>query len=158
MLGLNITFASDVSPIKGTVLPETSVELTVDCQRLMMEVKYNSLKIKELVFEKRGTYTSTTLNNKEVDLNDIMGCGIKTGAIPLWMVPFYARYILEFIIGITGIISVGGIIYGGYLYLISGLSDNKEKGKNALMYGVVGFVITLIAWAIVNVVLALLTG
>ncbi|MFH1284160.1 MAG: pilin, partial [Candidatus Peregrinibacteria bacterium] len=96
--------------------------------------------------------------DKDVKYTDILGCAIKTGDIKLWMVPFFIRYFLEFVIGIAGLVSVGGIIYGGYLYLFAGLSDDKDKGKSAIKNSVIGLVLTLTAWGIVNIVMALVTG
>ncbi len=151
-----IAFASDFSEVSGTVLPETSIKKTLDCQRLMYEVQQDAFDA-EKIFENKTTFRSNSLN-LDVSINDIMGCGIKTGMMSLWMVPYYIRYILEFILGISGIIAVLGIIFGAYLYLVSGISDNKEKGKNAIIYSVAGFAITLTAWALVNIVLALISG
>ncbi|MDX9970971.1 MAG: pilin [Candidatus Gracilibacteria bacterium] len=152
-------FASDFSVQKGTLLPETQIKLTIDCQSLMQSIKNEGLKVKQDVFVDRGTYKiNLGGDDYEVDMNDIMGCGIKTGSMTLWMVPFYARYILEFILGIAGLVAIAAIVYGAYLYLISGLSDKKEQGKNAIIYGLAGFVLSMLAWGIVNIVLAVFTG
>ncbi len=134
---------------KGTVLPET--ELSMDlCQKLMYELNSAPSKFKE-AFK----------NEEDVDdysLSDVLGCAIKTGDIKLWMVPYFIRYFLEFLIGLAGLVSVGGLVYGGYLYLFAGLSDDKEKGKKAIMYSVAGLVMTMLAWALVNIVIAFVTG
>jgi hypothetical protein len=86
-----------------------------------------------------------------------LGCGIKTGNIKLYMVPYYVRSILEFIIGVSGLVCVGAIIFGGYWYLFAGISEDKEKGKKAIIHGLVGMVLTLVAWAIVNILISLFT-
>ncbi len=152
-------FASDFSEQKGTVLPETRVELTIDCQRLMQNVKNEGMKVKEDVFVNRGTYSINLGGTDfEANMNDIMGCGIKTGSMPLWMIPFYARYILEFILGISGLIAIAAVVYGAYLYLVSGVSDKKEQGKNAIIYGLAGFALSMLTWGIVSLILAVFTG
>ncbi|MFA6917297.1 MAG: pilin [Candidatus Gracilibacteria bacterium] len=89
--------------------------------------------------------------------SQILGCGIKTGNIKLYMIPYYIRSVLEFIIGISGLVCVGAIVFGGYWYLFAGVSEDKERGKKAIQYGIIGMVLTLLAWAIVNVVISLLT-
>jgi len=91
------------------------------------------------------------------EVNAILGCGIKTGNIKLYMVPYYIRSILEFIIGISGLACVGAIVFGGYWYLFAGVSEDREKGKKAIMYGLIGMVLTLVAWAMVNIIIGLLT-
>jgi len=88
---------------------------------------------------------------------DVLGCGIKTGRISMWMIPFFIKYLIQFAISIAGLVAVGAIIIGGYFYLFGGLVDDKEKGKRAIMYGLGGFVVVLLAWTIVNAVIALLT-
>ncbi len=85
-------------------------------------------------------------------------CGIKTGQISLWMVPYYMRYMLEFIIQISGLACVAATVYGGFLYMFAGISEDKEKGKKAITYGIIGMIITFLAWAIVNIFIILLTS
>lgn len=97
------------------------------------------------------------LMSEKENVNYILGCGITTGNIHMWMIPYFIKYILEFVIGISGLICVGGIVYGGFVYIFSGMGEEKDKGKKALMYSILGLVLTLLAWAIVNLVIALVT-
>jgi len=108
-----------------------------------------------------STYKSSEaigeLNSGGKKRNDILGCAIKTGMIKLYMVPYFIQVILEFIIGISGIVSVAAIVYGGYWYLFAGISEDKDKGKKAIQNGLLGMVLALTAWTIVNIVIGLLT-
>jgi len=62
--------------------------------------------------------------------------------------------IINLLIGITGIIAVAVIIYGGYQYVLStGDAAKVAKAKNTIMYGIIGLVIAMLAFAIVNFVL-----
>ena len=57
-------------------------------------------------------------------------------------------------IGVIGFIAVVMIIYGGFMYTTSaGDSSKVTKAKNVIMYGIVGLVVALLAFAIVNFVL-----
>ena len=57
-------------------------------------------------------------------------------------------------IGVIGFIAVVMIIYGGFAYTTSaGDSAKVTKAKNIIMYGIVGLVVALLAFAIVNFVL-----
>lgn len=132
----------------ATILPNTALKIA-QCKILMNDVNMNPSEAKAAVADR--------VDFVDVSYLDILGCGIKTGDIRLWMIPYYIRFILEFIIGLSGLISVGGIIYGGYLYLFAGISEDKDKGKKAIMYGVGGMVLTLVAWAIVNIVISFVT-
>lgn len=46
------------------------------------------------------------------------------------------------------------IVYGVFTYLIRGANseDGKEKGKNTILYGVIGLFVILSIWGIVNIV------
>lgn len=151
----------------GTVLPGTEIS-TTNCKAVMNYVSSNSAKVKEAFVEGgNASFDNFDVNVGDtgklkalnaLTLQDVLACGIKTGDIHLWMIPYYIRYILEFIIGIAGLIAVGSIVYGGYMYLFSGLSQDKDTGKKAILYGIVGMILTLVAWAFVNIIIAFVTG
>ena len=60
---------------------------------------------------------------------------------------------------IIGVISVVMLIYGGFRYIISG-GDNKKvtDAKNNILYAIIGLIISLLAYAIINFVIAAITG
>ena len=69
------------------------------------------------------------------------------------------RTILNVIFGIIGIIAVIMIVIGGVYYTTSqGDADKTKKGKNTIMYGIIGLVVVLLSFAIVNYVLSGLIG
>lgn len=164
-----VAFAED--GVGGTVLPETKKKV-VECTDIMNEVLKNSCAAKAVIFKNDTVaadkcssgvkpnflYKDGEDKGKIFTESDVLGCGIKTGTIKLWMVPYYIRYILQFIIGISGLVAVGGIVYGGYLYLFAGVSSEKDQGKKAIQYSLIGMVMTLIAWAFVNIIISLVTG
>lgn len=62
--------------------------------------------------------------------------------------------IINVIIGVIGVIAVVVVILGGVYYVISqGEAAKIAKAKNTILYGIVGLVIALLAFAIVNFVL-----
>jgi len=163
-LNTSNVFAIDVAK-RDTAVPYTEFNVST-CEILMSkinQIQYQGTDVKTTLFVNRDTMDiPINVNGEDVSLPidhlDVLACGIKTGDISLWMVPYYVRYFLEFLIALVGLVAVVGIVYGGYLYLISGVSDSKEQGKNAIKYGIIGFVLCMLAWAIVNVVMALATG
>ena len=60
---------------------------------------------------------------------------------------------------IVGIISVIMLIYGGLRYVISG-GDSKKvtDAKNTILYAIIGLIITILSYAIVNFVLTSVVG
>lgn len=62
--------------------------------------------------------------------------------------------IINVALGIIGTIAVVMIILGGYQYTTSaGDSAKVTKAKNTILYGIIGLVVALLAFAIVNFVL-----
>lgn len=59
----------------------------------------------------------------------------------------------------VGIISVVMLIYGGLRYVISG-GDSKKvtDAKNTILYAIIGLIISILAFAIVNFVINAVTG
>lgn len=163
-------------PAEGsTLLPQTESTMS-DCEKIMLYINYSTVggiaPIKKAdageeeeykgesktvveIFAKREEVDVPTVG--KIKYTDIMACAIMTGDVKLWMLPFIIRYMLEFVIGLAGLLSVGGIVYGGYLYLFAGIGDDKDKGKNAIKNSLIGLVLTLTAWGIVNIVIALVT-
>lgn len=170
-----VVFAENAqqTDLNGTLLPATATSVK-DCRGIMNEVAKNSMWVKQNIFNLNGVKKDTTggdsavvplgagtdpdIDTTKVTANDILACGIKTGDIHLWMIPYYIRFILQFVIGISGLASVGGIVYGGYMYLFAGVSNDKDQGKKAIQYALIGMVMTLVAWAFVNIIMSLVTG
>ena len=54
----------------------------------------------------------------------------------------------------AGIVAVGFIIYGGYLYVLSSGEPGKvRKAKDTLLYSIVGLIVVLIAFVITRFVI-----
>ena len=62
--------------------------------------------------------------------------------------------LLNYFLGFLGFVATVMVIYGGLLYVISaGSEENVGKAKNILLYAVIGIVIILLSFALVNTVL-----
>lgn len=62
--------------------------------------------------------------------------------------------IINVILGLLGLIAVIFIILGGVTFVTSSGDPGKvKKGKDTILYGVIGLVVALLAYAIVNFVL-----
>lgn len=61
--------------------------------------------------------------------------------------------IINVLLGVIGIVAVIMVIYGGFKIVTSaGAADKVKSGKETILYGVVGLIIALLAFAIVNFV------
>lgn len=67
--------------------------------------------------------------------------------------------VLNAVFGVVGILAVVMIIIGGVNYAISmGDPGKVAKAKNTILYGLIGLVVVLLSFAIVNFVLNALRG
>ena len=69
------------------------------------------------------------------------------------------KLILTAVFSIIGVVAVVMIILGGISYATSQGDPGKvKKGKDTILYGVIGLIVALLAFAIVNFVLGALQG
>lgn len=81
-------------------------------------------------------------------------CGMKTTGSDQNLMDVF-KVIINVVLGLVAMIAVVMIIYGGIQYTTSaGEAGKVKKAKDTIMYGVIGLVISLLAFAIVNFVLA----
>jgi len=59
--------------------------------------------------------------------------------------------LINFLLPIAGIIIVGVLIYGGIQYITGG-AKGGEIGKKTIIAGLIGLIIIVLAWAIINFV------
>jgi hypothetical protein len=139
-------FAQDTSGLQmGTLLPVTKDK---DCNSLLDQI------------ENASTETSPEVVFKKFDndmKNNVLACAIMTGKIHLWMIPFYVVYLIEFMIGIAGLLSVLFLVMAGFQYVSSGLSEAKDKAKNTIKHALMGLGVALAAWTVVNIVQYIVT-
>lgn len=86
-----------------------------------------------------GLASCTKLNNT-ANTNDLMG---------------QANIIINVVIGVIGFVAVAFIIFGGFQYTTSAGDPGKvKKAKDTILYGIIGLVVAMLAYAIVNFVLS----
>lgn len=74
-------------------------------------------------------------------------------------IPVFVGNIIKWVIGILGIILVGLIIYGGFVYMTSaGNEERVQLAKRILTYAIIGIVIIAAAFIITELVLNALLG
>lgn len=61
---------------------------------------------------------------------------------------------VNFVLGFLGLVAVVMVIYGGFMYVTAGGQEEQTtKGKKSVMYAMLGIVIILISFALVNTVI-----
>ena len=70
-----------------------------------------------------------------------------------------ASNLVDFLTRLALVAGVAAVVGGGFMMLISGGSEERfKKGKNLVTNAVIGIVIALTAWIIVNTLFHILTG
>lgn len=71
----------------------------------------------------------------------------------------FIRKLTSWVLLAVGTISVIMLIYGGFRYVISG-GDSKKvtDAKNTILYAIIGLIISMLAYAIVNFIISAVTG
>ncbi len=67
-------------------------------------------------------------------------------------------FIINFFLGLVGTVAILMLIYGGFLYLTSAGGDNIKKAKNTIIYAIIGIIVILLSYAIVNTITGSLAG
>lgn len=107
--------------------------------------------------EHRGSTSSSTAdggicdsgNGISDELKEAAGCNIDDNktAVPAIL------NLINIALGVIGLLAVGVIVYGGAQYVLStGDTAKITKAKNVIVYGVVGLVVSLLAFVIVHFV------
>ncbi|MFA6588432.1 MAG: pilin [Patescibacteria group bacterium] len=62
--------------------------------------------------------------------------------------------VVSFVLGLLGLIAVVMILYGGFIWLTAGGNEDKVgSAKKIISSAIIGLIIVLLAWAIVNFVI-----
>lgn len=81
------------------------------------------------------------------ELKEIAGCKTTQRADTV------VNSVIQIAIGMIGLLAVLVMIYGGFMFLTStGDASKVAKGKNILIYGLVGLIVAIMAFAIVSFV------
>ncbi len=94
----------------------------------------------------------------KVDCEEITG-STKEGVFSQGSLMETLTTIINVIVGMVGFVAVAMIVLGGISYATSqGDAAKTKKAMNTILYGVVGLVVALLAFAIVNFVLSNVFG
>lgn len=98
-----------------------------------------------------GTLGETAMNTA-LSNPGVLACAIKTGEIHLYMLPYFIGYFIKFLLSIAGLIAVFFMTFGGYKWVIAGVSEQQEAAKKTIMHAIYGFVVVMLAFVIVSLI------
>lgn len=171
ILPLKVAAQASNSPIPAnSILPmDTAISgapdgTTVDCLRFLKQPSLRAKVLKNDPVSFSGVFL-TKKSEKDPGTYEItsprdtaMSCGIKTGRIDLWLIPYYIVRVIDFGLLLSGILAVLFIVIGGYWFIVGSYTDEKEKGKKTIMYALLGLALSLLSYTLVNLILLFATS
>jgi hypothetical protein len=87
------------------------------------------------------------------DVNSVQPSGLSTN------LSASVKNIINVLIGVIGVVAVVMLIIGAFQFVVSsGNADSTKKAKDTILFAVIGIVVALLSFAIVNFVLANIKG
>ena len=87
----------------------------------------------------------------------ITGCNFSTGRLRAACIPNFIGYLVQFIFSLLGMFFLLNVIYAGYEIAVSGVTGDKESGKKRLTWSVIGLIVAICAFVILDLVLSVIT-
>ncbi|MDD2515691.1 MAG: hypothetical protein PHF46_01450 [Candidatus Gracilibacteria bacterium] len=78
---------------------------------------------------------------------------LRTGNITFDDIPGMILYIINFLLGIVATIFMIMVIYGAFQLMLGSVSSEKNKGKDAIKRGIIGFVVSASSWLLMRMVI-----
>ena len=101
----------------------------------------------------------TSFTNFEGGLQAPSSEGYSAGLVQVQSGREFVVNVINFVAGFLGLIAMAIIIYGGFLYVTAaGQEDQASKGKKSVTYAVIGIILILGSYAIVNTILLAPSG
>jgi heme/copper-type cytochrome/quinol oxidase subunit 2 len=119
--------------------------------------KINFLKIVEVAAAVMLTLTPVAVSALDLpNCNSFRGvnCSSANGSVSGLIL-----YVINIMLGIAGLVAVLFLIIGGFWYITSaGNEETAEKGKGTVINAIIGIVIIILSYVVVNVVSGLVTN
>jgi hypothetical protein len=91
-------------------------------------------------------------------LEGLGAAGVEAGYADVSDVPTIVGGLINVVLGLTGILFIFLLVYGGILYLTAGgVDDNVKKAKKLISNAVIGIIIIVAAYAITSFLFQALT-
>jgi len=85
-------------------------------------------------------------------------CDFKTGKLQASCIPFFIGHLVEQIFGIISVLFLINVMIAGYQLATGSLSGDKGKGKDRLLWSVIGLIVSACSFLILDLVLNIWFG
>ena len=130
---------------QATILPKTDDK---DCVTTINKAN------EQLAKKPDGKIDSSITDN----VSNLLGCAVATGRVSLWMLPYFIQYFCNYLLGMVSLISLLFVVIGGVMYTVGEAIEKKGAGVTYIKNALIGMATAFLAWSIVSVILAAVTG
>jgi len=88
----------------------------------------------------------------------IPGCDFVTGKLTAQCIPQFIGHLIAFAFGMVGAFFLINAMIGGYQIAIGAATGDKEAGKRRLFNAVIGLIVCILAYVILNLFITVVTG
>lgn len=85
--------------------------------------------------------------------NTLPGCDFTTGKLTAACIPLFIGHLIQVVFSLVSILFILNIIFAGYQFAIGAWSGEKSKGKDRLLWSIIGLIVCASAFLILDVVL-----
>ena len=89
-------------------------------------------------------------------MDGLPGCDFTTGRLMAACIPVFIGHLVTILIGLIGTIFVINIMIAGYQYAIGSLDGDQGKAKERIYWSIIGLIVTLCSYLILDLVLKVL--
>ena len=89
-------------------------------------------------------------------ITNIPGCDFVSGSLTAACIPSFIAHVIQLLFGFTGVLCLFNIMIGGYQVALGAATGDKEKGKNRITWAIIGLVLSLTVYLILDVALSAL--
>lgn len=90
--------------------------------------------------------------------NNLPGCNFQTGSLTPVCIPVFVAHLIQLIFMFTGIFFILNLMYAGYQMAIGAATGDKEKGKNRLLWSLIGFAVCALSLVILDTIVSVIAG
>ncbi len=113
----------------------------------------------QTISEQTGGEYEIAVNPLTPTVADQTNCVVDYGVTNTTNVRDFVVQVINWALTFLGLLALIAVIYGGYMYLLYYGDDNRTAtGRKIIGYAIVGIIIVLLAYAIVNTVIRALSG
>ena len=94
----------------------------------------------------------------QVLIGGIEGCDFATGRITAGCIPRFIGHLIELVFGLVSLFFILNVMYAGYQIAFGYIQGEKAKGMTRLRWSIIGLVVCVSAFLILDVILTVILG